>query len=462
VVDFSPLRRRLFTVRGRSALVSVVVVTVALIVGSAVLLTLFFLSLQSNLDQTLLQQARDRAQLINADTDPSTLNSLVDDVALVWIGTPEGEVIAVSEEIVPLEDPVPDNLNGVSGMTFLGREKHGTDSDTGQFTMRIAAATTADGALVVLVGAETEEVTDVLGRLMVLIVFGVPIVVVFVGVLAWHTTGRALRPVEDIRRQTTEITGSSLAGRVPVPEGRDEIHDLAITMNGMLERVEAHERSLRQFTADASHELKSPLANLRVLVDTADVADPSWEALKSRLIAESDRLRNLVDNLLFLASHAEGAKRRDPKPVHLDDLLFDEAERLSATTELVVDIDDVGPAAVMGDVAALRRLIQNLVDNAARHASSLVRLRATTADDEVVLEVADDGPGISEKDRDRVFERFTRLDDARGRDDGGAGLGLAIASQIVADHGGTIAIGRAQAGGAKLVARFPDPDARSQ
>jgi len=454
VVDFAAVRRSIVTVRGRSALLSASVVALALLFGAALLLILLHRGIRSSLDQTLVAQARDRAQLIDSGTDPAALVSLLEEESFVWIGTPEGESVAVGDEVVPLENPVPENLNGVSGITFLGEERHGGEIEIEEFSMRVAAATT-DGSLVVLVGADTEELTSVLVRLAVLMAFGLPIVAVLVGALAWRAAGRALEPVENIRLQTTRITGSNLAGRVPVPHGHDEIHDLAVTMNEMLERVEAHELSLRQFTADASHELRSPLANFRALVDTADVTDPSWDDLKPRLITEADRLGNLVDNLLFLASHSETVDRREPRTVHLDDLLFDEAEMLSATGKLAVDIDGVGPAAVSGSLPDLRRLVRNLIDNAARHAVSSVRLGAFTVGDRVVVEVSDDGPGVAEADRDRVFERFTRLDDARARDDGGAGLGLAIVRQIVSDHGATISITDSQSGGATVVVGFP-------
>jgi len=442
-------------VRGRSAVLSAAVVAVALIGGALILLGVFSRSLQTNLDQTLQLQARDRAQLIGSGTEPASLTTLLREESLVWIGSPDGVAVSVGTEIVPIDNPVPTNLNGVSTVSFVGEEQHDGEGEIEDFTMRIAAATTADGSLVVLVGAEQDELGAVLGRLTGLFQAAVPLVVLLVAALAWITTGRALRPVEAIRQQTAEITGSNLSGRVPVPEGRDEIHDLAVTMNQMLERVEAHELSLRQFTADASHELKSPLANLRALVDTADVSDSGWEALKPRLVDESERLRNLIDNLLFLASHSEAASNRKVGTVHLDDLLFDEAQIIAATKSISVNISEVGPAAVQGASSDLQRLVRNLADNATRHASSAVTLKAATKTSSVVLEVADDGPGIAEEDSEKVFERFTRLDEARARNDGGAGLGLAIVKQIVDDHNGTISIRQTPGGGATVAVEFP-------
>ncbi len=456
MADISRLRQPFLTVRGRSAVLSAVAVAIALVVGAIVLLNLFSRSLQASFDQTLLVHAQDRARLVDSGTDPGSLTNLLQEEALVWIGTLDGQAISVGNEIVPIENPVPSKLGGVSTVSFTAEVDHDGESEIEDFTMRVASAVVGDGSLVVLVGAEPEEIGDVLGRLRGLFQAAIPVMVLLVAGLAWLSAGRALRSVENIRRRTAEISGSTLAGRVPVPEGRDEIHDLAITMNAMLARVEAHELSLRQFTADASHELKSPLANLRALIDTADVSDAEWDVLKPRLVTESERLRNLVDNLLFLATHSEAAPTRTPTIVNLDDLVFDEAEILSATKNISVNIDNVGPATVLGHRADLARLVRNLTDNAARHAASSVSLSATTSQEgQVVVEVVDDGPGIAKQDASQVFERFVRLDDARARSDGGAGLGLSIVKQIVEDHGATIEIGETLGGGATVVVRFP-------
>ncbi len=452
------LGARARTVRGRSALVAAVVVAVALVGGAIGSVIALRSSLTDGLDRTLLQQAQDRAQLIDGGTDPASLTATLQEEALVWIGRPDGTTIASGSVLTPLESPVPDELNGVGAATLLVEERKPNETERERMDLRLASATTSDGRIVVLAGAETEGIDEAASEAASLFALGIPVISLLVGAIAWAAVGRALRPVDAIRRQTLTVTGSSLSDRVPVPSGRDEIHDLAITMNDMLERLDAHHLALRQFTADASHELKSPVANLRALAETSELDDPAWPDLQRRLGHEADRLRDLVDNLLFLAAHDDPGSpgRADHRRVDLDDLVFAEAELLAATGRVRVDLTQVEPASTVGDPAALTRMLRNLADNAARHASSTVFLGlAEGRDGTVRLHVADDGPGIAVDDRERVFERFTRLDDARDRDGGGAGLGLAIVREIVADHGGDVTIDDRAGGGARVTVVLP-------
>ncbi|MFK8024823.1 MAG: sensor histidine kinase [Ilumatobacter sp.] len=434
------------------------VVAVALLAVCAVALLALRTSLTDNLDATLSQQALDRAALIDAGTAPDALTDSQQAESLVWIGRPDGTQLAVGREVIPLESPVPDRLDTVEWVELLVEELHVGGYERERMELRIASATTADAQTVVLVGAEADAINGVLVEVARLFGIGIPIVVLLVAVLAWRTAGRALEPVEAIRRRSLAISGSTRSERVPVPETGDEVHALASTMNDMLARLERHHETLRRFTADASHELKSPVANLRSLVDTHDLDDPSWPEVRDRIRGETERLGDLVDNLLFLsmADDPSADSERRTQRVDLDGAVFAEAELLAATGRVVVDLSKVEPVSVRGDQRALGRLIRNLADNAARHADSTVWFTVRMAgDDAVEVEVADDGPGVAVPDRERVFERFTRLDSARARDEGGAGLGLAIVAQIASDHGGTVCFDERPGGGALVRLTLP-------
>ncbi len=443
------------TVRGRSTALAVATVLLALIVGGVAMLIAFRSTLLGNLDSTLRQQANDRAQLLADGAEPSTLTGLQQEEAFVWIGSPDGTVFAVEGNYIPVENPMPDRLNSVGEVTLTVEEQKPTGVETETSAFRLASATTNDGALVVLTAAELEVVDKTVADLGTLFLIALPFVAGLVGLLTWTAVGAALAPVDNIRREAEGISGTAMSGRVPVPETEDEISDLAHTMNEMLDRLEAHRDSLRQFTSDASHELKSPVANMRALVETTSIDDPTWPPVRERLVSEGGRLQSLVENLLFLASHAEGSPTSRPTTVHLDDLLFDEVATVRASTQISVNIDAVEPASVQGSEGDLNRLIRNLLDNAAQHAAARVVVSLTQRDDRVVLTVADDGPGIDQEDRQRVFERFTRLDFARDRHSGGSGLGLSIVRQIVDDHGASVRIEDVDPTGAAFIVEFP-------
>jgi signal transduction histidine kinase len=269
--------------------------------------------------------------------------------------------------------------------------------------------------------------------------------------------GRALEPVEAIRRQVAEISVSALDRRVPEPATGDEIERLARTMNQMLARLDAAARRQRAFVADASHELHSPLATIRAKLEVGlgrpDAVD--WPAVVGGWLDEQARLERLVENLLVLAQADDGAAIRSPRVVDLDELVLRELRDLRARGRVRLDVSGVTGGRVVGDADQLRRVVRNLLDNAELHATSAVRVELAQSDpDAVVLAVSDDGPGIAASQRERVFERFVRLDEARNRRAGGAGLGLAIVREIVTAHGGTARAEETEAG-ARLVVRLP-------
>lgn len=454
-------------------MLSGLVVLIVLTIGMAAILFFYRAALQSNLDTTLRQQAADRAELVRDGADPTSLVSALRDESAIWIGRPDGSVLAEGGALIFTSNPIPDDLVASpldAGSSVARRfdaevvEVHdspaestaaGPVRETEVEPLHVGIAASSDGMVVVVSAAEAEVITTSLSPLVRIFAVALPIAVLGAALLAWTTAGRALQPVERIRRRSAEITGSNLSDRVPEPATGDEVAELATTMNAMLDRLESHQRMRRQFTADASHELKSPIANLKVMLETADGDGLDWPTLKGKAVGETDRLTELLDSLLFLSERDEAAPRpRVDTPVDLDDLLFDQAELIASIGAARVDISGIQPVAVLGDRLDLGRLVRNLSDNAARHATSTVWFAASTGE-RVVVDIADDGPGIAAEDRERVFDRFARLDDARDRSSGGTGLGLAIARQVANEHGGDIEVLDRPGGGTIMRVTLP-------
>ena len=291
----------------------------------------------------------------------------------------------------------------------------------------------------------------------------IPVALLVLGVTTWLVVGRALRPVESMRREVDAVTAQSLSRRLPDPGGSDEIARLARTLNGMLDRLDSSATAQRRFVGDASHELKTPLATIRQHAEVALLHPGSIDgaALADTVLGEEARLTALVQGLLVLARADEGALGVTRRPVDLDDLVVSETARLRGVARpdgrgsLAVDATAVGPARVDGDEGLLGQVVHNLVANAARHADTRVAVALDERDGRAVLTVDDDGAGVAEADRERVFERFVRLDEARARDSGGSGLGLAIVREIVRVHGGSVSITTSPLGGARFVVDLP-------
>jgi signal transduction histidine kinase len=265
-----------------------------------------------------------------------------------------------------------------------------------------------------------------------------------------------------MRRQAATITARNLHARLPVPSADDEIAALAATMNTMLDRIEAASSVQRRFVADASHELRSPLATIHANADLLVAAGLAETEARSagRVQDESRRMAKLVDDLLVLArvdDQALGVRREE---VDLDDLVYAERERVSVEHPDLQLGGSVEPVRISGDPDQLHRVLRNLVDNAIRHASKTVTISLTARDGSGDVVIGNDGPPIPSADRERIFDRFVRLDHSRSRQDGGAGLGLAIARDIVAVHHGTLTVDDVDEGAAMRIS-LPAADANS-
>ncbi|MET0771451.1 MAG: HAMP domain-containing sensor histidine kinase [Candidatus Limnocylindrales bacterium] len=423
------------------------VASVALVVGLRFWLT-------ADLVASLRQLESEIATQIRATDDPAGIQLRAGDEQVVQVIGSSGRILAASPDGAS-EPAIPSARRGTEPVevTLV------VDGEAGPYVALGSIVTTATGDPVTLIVARPmDDVIETIQALAGLLWWGVPILLVVVGMSTWWVVGHALRPVDSMRREVDAIGTSALDRRVQVPGTGDEIARLASTMNRMLDRLEDARQRERRFVSDASHELRSPVASIR---QHAEVAAAHPEAVSSgdlaeTVLAEGLRLQHLVDGLLLLARADEQAIRVDATPVDLDDIVLDAVRRLRSDPRLSVDGTGISAARVRGQRALLVRLVDNLTDNASRFARSRVAV-ALSADGAgwAVLRVEDDGPGIAAPDRERVFERFVRLDEGRAQGAGGSGLGLAIAREVAMGHGGSITITGSSLGGARFEVRLP-------
>jgi signal transduction histidine kinase len=440
--------KRFKTIRAGTTAAATIIVGLALVAGAAALITALRHSLIDEVEEAGRAQAVSIARQLESGRPTRLSMTGSDDEQLVQVLAPDGSVVTSSP-----------NVAGKPAVAQLrpGETRHVvTPLDDDEFAVAAEGSLTPEGPRTVLVGRALVDVFDAIAVVTRLLVIALPVLLVVVALTTWFAVGRALAPVEAIRHEVDEISSAELHRRVPQPNVDDEIGRLAATMNRMLARLEQSRNSQRRFVSDASHELRSPLTTLREHSEVA-LAHPegtSAEELAGVVLAEEMRMQRLVEDMLLLARADEHAVPQRV-PVDLDDLVFEEARRLRSTTELLVDTSGVGAARVLGDADGLRRVVRNLADNAARHTSSRIDFSLFEQDGEAQFTVDDDGPGIPESERERVLERFVRLDEARSRDQGGSGLGLAIVDEVVRAHGGSLFIGPSPEGGAHIAITFP-------
>jgi signal transduction histidine kinase len=327
--------------------------------------------------------------------------------------------------------------------------------DDGPFRVTARGTQTPAGTATVFVAVDVEDINEAITAFLTGGAVGLAFLVIAVSIVCWIVIGRTLAPVDAIIEQAELITGQRLDQRVPVPPAQDEVHRLARTINDMLTRLELSARKQERFVADAAHELRTPLASVRIRLETALArgSTDSDNQLVPDLLAETLRLSSLVDQLLLLARSDAGIAGR-ARPVDLDDVVRDVLEGCPQDP-VKVRIESLEPAQVQGDAGLLEQVVRNLVANGSRHAKSTVEISVRRDDHHAVLVVDDDGPGIPRRARTEVFHRFVRLDESRGRDAGGVGLGLAIVDTIVRLHSGAVEVGDSPAGGARLTVRLP-------
>ncbi len=441
------------TVRARITLLATLVVGVALVGASVLLVALQRESLEDNVDATIHLRAADVASILASGSSPGSVTVSDDEIALVQVLDSAGQIVGASPNISDVQPVIDDRPP--PGRTVT-RQSVEIPVDDGPFRVIARTVATPSGTYTILVAGSLEDVDESIASLIGLLRLGIPMLMLVVAVGAWFLVGRALSPVETIRREVAGIGGADLSRRVPQSRSNDEIARLARTMNEMLARIESAYARQDEFVADAAHELRSPLATMRAQleVDFADLEDPAAASTAAELHDEVLRMQRLTDDLLLLARNGTtGTPRLDL--VDLDDLVLDEARRIGTTGQVEISTSGVSAAQVRGDPNRLGRALRNVIENAARHARTRVVIVLTEHDGLAVLAITDDGPGIPTAEQERIFERFARIDAARGRADGGAGLGLAITRTILDAHGGSIDVDARHAGGARFVITIP-------
>jgi len=443
-------------VRARSTIAAVLVVTVALIGGGITLVLVLNVALTNSVEQNVQQRARDvAAQIADEDIEAATptIDAAPGDGTLVQVVNAAGAVVVSSPSI--------NGEPAIQAVALVGADPSTTQIrlpfvDNDPYLVATVAVQGRGEIITVITAQSLVQVQKVYSLVAWLLLLGSPFLLAAVGAVTWLAVGRSLRSVDRIRERVETIGGSDLHERVPVPVATDEVAALARTMNHMLGRLETSAATQRRFIADASHELRSPLTSMRASLEVAEAiggAD-AWVEAEPVLSDEVDRMTRLVGDLLLLARADEGAVSLDRVDVDLDDLMTSEARRLRSQTVLTITTS-IEPVQVGADPERLAQALRNLVDNAVRFAAQEIHLTVATTSGGAVMSVEDDGPGIPPEDRDSVLGRFVRLDDHRARDHGGAGLGLAIASEIARLHGGHILVGASRLGGAQVSVLLP-------
>lgn len=429
--------RRRASIRLRIIAAALAVVAVALGLGAVGLVWTLERMLQASVAEQLSDELDALAQGVEQGTIQTAALVQRDDDVLVALRSVSGVVVNAD----PAADvPVPPGT--APEVASIGGERY-----------VVVAADAGEGTIVV--ARSLGSVDDAVRSATTLLAIAVPLAIVLVGTVVWIVVDRALAPVDRMRREVDEIDAAGLDRRVQTTSRGDELDRLAATMNRMLARVEEGARSRQRFVSDASHELRSPLATMRQFAELSRTHPGSVAGgeLTDVVLQEGERMHGIVEALLLLArldEHAPGQRL----PVDLDDLAHAEVERVRSLGR-VVDGSAVRVAPVVGDARLLGRAVRNLVDNALRHASERIALGSVVRAGRAMLWVDDDGVGVPEEHRERVFERFVRLDEGRARDEGGSGLGLAIVREVARAHGGDAWVTTAPSGGSRFVLELP-------
>jgi signal transduction histidine kinase len=323
------------------------------------------------------------------------------------------------------------------------------DGAPSQWWVEAVPATLNGRAATVIVASSLAELRRTLNQLAFLLAIGIPMLTTAAGILVWVLVGRALYPVDRLRSEVDMLAADSQrrGQRVGVPDTDDEISRLAHTLNLLLDKLDKSAYSQRRFVADASHELRGPVANIRLAVEVAQAhpEQADWNAVANEVLIQDERMGRLVEHLLLLARTDDDHALRRTEALNLTDIAH-EAAASNRRDGISVRVATTSTTVLHDDRSQLVSIVNNLVENAVRFAAHQVTISVMSTGGWVELSVRDDGPGVPADERERIFDRFYRVDAHRSREGGGTGLGLAIVARLVSERGGSVTVGDASPG----------------
>jgi signal transduction histidine kinase len=428
-----------WSLRTRVTLATTALLALALAAGAVALALWLGGALLADTDGLIDDQIGAVISLAAEGQLPAILDSTGEETGQLQVVTADHRVVSVSPGVAAaarfdvVEPPaIGRRVTGIIDGTTI-------DGHPGERYRLIARTVSTPTGVVTIYGISTLRSSDrAVKTLTFSLLAGIPLLVALAAALTWRAVGRALAPVDRMRADADAIEAAPLERRLTAPSGDDELARLAATLNRMLDRLDASARSQRRFAADASHELRSPLSAARTQLEVG-LAYPDrtdWTQTASDVLVEIDRLERLSRELLALA-RIDSVHHLDLTDV-VDVAALANTEGLAAADPRCTVFADAADAEVHGDHDLLVRVLRNLLANAARHAESRIDVRVQSLGGVVKLQVINDGVPIAADQRERIFDRFTRLDDARAADEGGSGLGLPIARRIARLHGGDL------------------------
>lgn len=445
-------RARHFSLRVRLMAVGLVGLAVATGIGSVALYGVLWFTGLHSLDRSSTATAAEVVDLVKTHRLPDPIP--VAGTQIVQVVDTRGRVVSASgnaDQLTTLLDPA-ELRRAVSKPVEVSGSRIGLSSE-----LRVTAVRASGTSRTVVVAQQLDEIQRSAKVLRRALLLTFPALLIALGLIAWRVIGATLRPVEELRSGAERISGSGRDERLPVTGSGDEVHALALTLNSMLDRLSDSRERQRSFVADVAHELRSPLASMRTQLEVAERLGEGGE-LVDDLHLDVMRMSALVEDLLTLARlDADAVPLHPSTSLNVQDLLGTVATKY-AGQRVQVTLGDSDPALLAeADSEELVRVLGNLVENALRFAKSRIVLSAGRIGGQVVIRVDDDGPGVQPADRERVLERFSRLDEARDRDAGGSGLGLAIVSELIRRRGGEVRLTRSPYDGLRVEVALPDP-----